>query len=76
MSAVEIFTIIASMIGGLALFLAGMSTMSDSLTSMTGGLLDRLISKVTKNRFFAFLFGTVLTAIVQSSSATTVLTAK
>ena len=73
MSAVEIFKIIASMLGGLALFLTGMNMMSDSLTAMTGGALDRLIGKVTKNRFFAFLFGTVLTAIVQSSSAITVL---
>ena len=74
MSKIEIFKIIASMLGGLALFLTGMNMMSDSLTSMAGGALDRLISTVTKNRFFAFLFGTVLTAIVQSASATTVLT--
>lgn len=74
MTAVEIFTVIASMIGGLALFLAGMNMMSDALASMTGGLLNRLISKVTKNRFFAFLFGAALTALIQSASATTVLT--
>ena len=74
MSAVEIFLIIAQMLGGLALFLTGMNMMSDSLSSLTGGALSRLIGKVTKNRFFAFLFGTGLTAIVQSASATTVLT--
>ena len=73
MSALEIFKIIASMLGGLALFLAGMNMMSESLTEMTGGALDRLIGKITKNRFLAFAFGAVLTAIVQSSSAITVL---
>lgn len=74
MTTIEIFTIVASMLGGLALFMTGMNTMSDSLSSMTGGALNRLIGKVTKNRFFAFLFGTGLTAMVQSASATTVLT--
>ena len=73
MSALDIFKIVASMLGGLALFLTGMNMMSESLTAMTGGALDRLIGKITKHRFFAFLFGTVLTAIVQSSSAITVL---
>ena len=73
MSALDIFKIVASMLGGLALFLTGMNMMSESLAAMTGGALDRLIGKITKHRFFAFLFGTVLTAIVQSSSAITVL---
>ena len=74
MTTLEILKIIASMLGGLALFLAGMSMMSDSLASMTGGSLDHLIDRVTKNKFLAFLFGAVLTALVQSASATTVLT--
>ena len=73
MTALEIFKIIASMLGGLALFLFGMSTMSDSLSAMTGGALNKLLGKVTKNRFLAFLFGTALTAVVQSASAITVL---
>ena len=73
MTTLEILKIIASMLGGLALFLTGMNMMSESLTTLTGGVLDRVIGKITKNRFFAFLFGTVLTAIVQSSSAITVL---
>ena len=73
MTPVEIFTIIASMLAGLALFLAGMHTLSESLTLLTGGALNRLIGKITKNKYFGFLFGTVLTAIVQSSSAITVL---
>ncbi len=74
MSVVEILTVLATMFGGLALFLFGMNTMSDSLSSMTGGVLDKILGVVTKNRFTAFLFGTGLTAIVQSSSAVSVLT--
>ena len=73
MTSTQIFTIIASMLGGLALFLFGMNTMSDSLSSMTGGVLDRIIGMVTKNRWLAFAFGTLMTAVVQSSSAITVL---
>ena len=42
MSALQILKIISSMLGGLALFLTGMNLMSDSLSSMTGGALDRL----------------------------------
>ena len=74
MTTIEILLLISSMLGGLALFLFGMNTMSDSLAAMTGGSLNRLIGKVTKNRFLAFLFGAVMTALVQSASATTVLT--
>ena len=74
MTTIEILLLISSMLGGLALFLSGMSAMSDSLAAMTGGSLNRLIGKVTKNRYLAFLFGAVMTAIVQSASATTVLT--
>ncbi|WP_026660486.1 Na/Pi cotransporter family protein [Butyrivibrio sp. AC2005] len=73
MSSVEIFTIIASMVGGLALFMLGMDTMSNSLSALAGGALNRLLGTITKNKFFAFLFGAVITGIVQSSSAITVL---
>lgn len=44
MSSVEIFMVVASMLGGLALFLFGMNTLSGSLSSMTGGLLDRVLT--------------------------------
>ena len=74
MSAVSIFLIIATMVGGLALFMFGMNIMSKALSSLTGGALDNLLGIVTKNRFTAFLFGTCLTAIVQSSSTVSVLT--
>lgn len=74
MSAVEILMVIVSMAGGLALFMYGMNAMSKSLSTLTGGVLDKLLGVVTKNRLTAFLFGTVLTAVVQSSSAVSVLT--
>ena len=70
----ELFLMIASMLGGLALFLYGMNVMSDTLSQMAGGGLDRALGKITKNRFSAFVAGTALTAVMQSSSATTVLT--
>ena len=73
MTAIEKLTIIASMLGGLALFMTGMDTLSNSLTALTGGTLNRVIGRITKNRFLAFLFGAVVTAVVQSSSAITVL---
>ncbi len=61
------------MLGGLALFLYGMSIMSETLSRLTGGSLDRVIGRVTKNRYLGFATGTALTGLVQSSSATTVL---
>ena len=73
MTALDIFLLIASMLGGLALFLTGMNTMSASLSTMTGGSLNTLINKATKNRFLAFLFGLAVTCVVQSASAITVL---
>ena len=62
------------MLGGLALFLYGMGVMSETLSRLTGGSLDRVIGKITQNRYIGFAAGAALTALVQSSSATTVLT--
>lgn len=73
MTPIEIFLIVAALFGGLALFLFGMTTMGAALGKMTGGFLDKVSGFITKNRFSAFLFGAGLTAIVQSSSAITVL---
>lgn len=69
----DVLSIITSMLGGLALFLFGMNTMSDSLQTVSGGLMDGIVGFIKKNRIFAFLFGTIITALVQSSSAITVL---
>ncbi len=68
----DIFHIL-SFIGGLSLFLFGMSFMGRSLERRAGNKLKNIINKLTKNRFLGLLIGTVVTAIIQSSSATTVL---
>lgn len=63
-----------SMVGGLALFLYGMHLMSTSLESMSGGVLERALERSTSSKWKALLLGTIATAIIQSSSATTVMT--
>ena len=63
-----------SMFGGLALFLYGMHLMSTSLENMSGGVLERALERSTSSKYKALLLGTVATAIIQSSSATTVMT--
>lgn len=59
--------------GGLGMFVYGMSMMSISLQVIAGNSLKTIISTLTKNNFFAMLTGIVITAIIQSSSATTVM---
>ncbi len=73
MDAISIFTLIAGLVGGLALFLYGMNIMSGGLTKASGGQLEHLLARVTKNRWLAYLFGIGVTAVVQSSSASTVM---
>lgn len=60
-------------IGGLGLFLYGMNVMADGLQRSTGGKLQKLMGFLTKNRFIAVLVGAGITALIQSSSATTVM---
>lgn len=62
-----------SLLGGLALFLYGMEQMSGALKSIAGDGLRKLLSGLTKNRFLAAITGAFTTAVVQSSSVTTVL---
>ncbi|MBP3901563.1 MAG: Na/Pi cotransporter family protein [Blautia sp.] len=64
---------IFTMIGGLALFLYGMETMGDGLVMLSGGRLEKILAKLTKNRLTALLLGALVTAVIQSSSATTVM---
>ncbi len=64
---------ILMMICGLALFLYGMSTMGDGLEKFSGGKLEKILEKLTSNTFKGFLLGAGVTAIIQSSSATTVM---
>lgn len=68
----DIFSIL-NMIGGLSLFLYGMSIMGDGLSKMAGGKLETILESLTKKRIFAVLLGAGVTAIIQSSSATTVM---
>lgn len=60
-------------IGGLGMFLYGMHIMADGLQKSAGGKLKKLMEFLTKNRFVAVLVGAGITAIIQSSSATTVM---
>lgn len=68
----DIFTIL-SLIGGLVLFLYGMDLMGDSLKKLAGGKLESVLARLTSTRFRGFLLGLIVTAVIQSSSATTVM---
>ena len=68
----DIFDIL-SLIGGLALFLFGMQTMGNALEKKAGGQLKSVLSKMTDNPVKGFLLGAAVTAVIQSSSATTVM---
>ena len=58
---------------GLALFLFGMNSMGDGLESLSGGKLEKTLEKMTGNVFTALIMGMVVTMVIQSSSATTVM---
>lgn len=66
-------TNVLTLIGGLALFLFGMHIMSGSLEKLAGGNLERWLEKLTKKPIMGVLLGAGVTAIIQSSSATTVM---
>lgn len=68
----DIFSVLG-LIGGLAMFLFGMDLMGDSLKKLAGGKLESILAKLTSNNFKGFLLGFVVTAVIQSSSATTVM---
>lgn len=68
----SIFNVL-TMFGGLALFLYGMNTMGEGLTKVSGGKLERILEKLTSNPIKAVLLGALVTAVIQSSSATTVM---
>ena len=68
----DIFDVL-TMIGGLSLFLYGMNVMGDALERRAGSGLRTLLGKLTTSRFLGFLTGLAVTAIIQSSSATTVM---
>lgn len=64
---------ILTMIGGLALFLYGMNLLSEGLEKLSGGRLEKVLENLTNNRLGAVLLGAGVTAVIQSSSATTVM---
>ncbi len=64
---------VLSLIGGLALFLFGMNTLSAALEKFAGGKLEKLLEKMTSNPIKGVLLGAGVTAVIQSSSATTVM---
>ena len=68
----DIFSVL-SLIGGLALFLYGMDLMGDGLKKLAGGKLESILARLTSTRWRGFLLGFIVTAVIQSSSATTVM---
>ena len=68
----DIFSVL-TLIGGLALFLYGMDLMGDSLKKLAGGKLEAILASLTSTRWKGFLLGFIVTAVIQSSSATTVM---
>ncbi len=64
---------VLTLIGGLCLFLFGMSVMGDALERRAGNSLKNILAKLTKNKLVGFLTGLAVTAVIQSSSATTVM---
>lgn len=68
----DIFSVL-SLVGGLALFLYGMDLMGDGLKKLAGGKLESTLAKLTSTRIKGFFLGFIVTAVIQSSSATTVM---
>ena len=64
---------IVALLGGLALFLYGMQMMSTGLEAAAGNRMKQILEKLTSNRFLGVLVGAAITAVIQSSSATTVM---
>jgi len=61
------------LLGGLGLFLYGMTLMSEGLSLIAGSKLKKILGKLTRNKWFGAFFGFVVTALIQSSTATTVM---
>ena len=59
--------------GGIGMFLYGMNTMADGMQRSAGGKMKKLLGYLTSNRLLAIIVGAVITAIIQSSGATTVM---
>jgi len=70
----DIFSAIIQLLGGLAMFLYGIEVMGDGLKNSSGAALKKVLEKVTGNVLMGVLTGTLVTAVIQSSTATIVLT--
>ncbi len=70
----DLWTMGMGLLGGLALFLFGMEQMSDALKALAADRLKDILARLTTNRFMGAITGAIVTAIIQSSSVTTVLT--
>lgn len=68
-----VFKLIIGLIGGLSLFLYGMHLLSNGLQNSAGHKMRLILEKLTSNRFFAVGIGAIVTAVIQSSSATNVM---
>ena len=66
-------TEVLQLLGGLALFLYGMQMMSTGLETAAGNKMKTILEKLTSNRIMGVIAGAVITAVIQSSSATTVM---
>ncbi len=69
----ENLEVVFGLLGGLALFLYGMNSMSDALQKAAGEKMKRILEVLTKNPVMGALAGALVTAVLQSSSATTVM---
>jgi len=73
MSTIDIIKLVITFAGGLGMFLYGMNMMGDGLQKSAGNKMKRLLGYLTNNRLLATIVGVMITAIIQSSSATTVM---
>ena len=73
MSTTEIIQIAITTLGGIALLLYGMNVLGSGLEKISGGKMEKILEKLTNNIFKAVILGALVTAVIQSSSATTVI---
>jgi phosphate:Na+ symporter len=69
----DTFALFSGVLGGLSLFLFGMDRMAESLKQLAGDRMKKILARLTENRFMGLLTGAIVTAVIQSSSVTTVL---
>lgn len=73
MDFLTMLVVILQLVGGLSLFLFGMDLMGDGLKKLAGGKLESILARLTSNKWMGLMLGFMVTAVIQSSSATTVM---